>query len=168
MYVHRNKKTYLHTIQRFRLRRLYCLLRPRSRNFGTNCQKNTRAGRKRPPCSVSRDQVFSVLMSLTAINLAIQYLVSRHSFLIRRHNFLKSRHNYLKLYFQSSICRLVRCYVDLTDNDVDLSDRFDFSDIMSTCQIIFFVICVALTGQSDLKINLTYLKILFFHHEKNT
>ena len=76
-------------------------------------------------------------MPLTAIYLSVLYLTNRHKFRTSQHNDLTSRH-YLKK------CRLVRCYLNLSDNDVDLSDTdvdlsnayVDLSDIMSTCQII--------------------------------
>ena len=88
-----------------------------------------------------------MLLPLTAINLAIQYLIRRHSFLISRHNFLVSRHNY-KLSFSTCqvLCRLVRSLWWLPRYCVDF----------------FFVICMTLTGQYDLKIKLTYLKIRIF------
>ena len=39
--------------------------------------------------------------------------------------------------------RLVRCYVNLSDNDVDLSDDYMYVDLSDN----FVVICMTLTGQ---------------------
>ena len=45
--------------------------------------------------------------------------------------------NYVDL---SDVMSDVRCYVNLSDNDVDLSDLYvDLSDIMSICQIILLL-----------------------------
>ena len=102
---------------------------------------------------------YTVLMSLTSIYLSIWHLTYRHQFLISWYSFLTSRQNdladklthLLKSRFSRQLCWLVRCYVNFSENDVDFSDlNVDLSYIMSTCQMILPVICIASVSYTHL------------------
>ena len=71
------------------------------------------------------------------------FLANEHHYLRSRHNFLTSRHNYKSFFQTIMICRLLRCYVNLSDNDVDLSDN----DVNLSYLDNFVAICMAKTGK---------------------
>ena len=77
------------------------------------------------------------------------YLTSKHNFLTSGHNDLTSRHNYKKVIIYNN-------YVDLSDNDVYLSDLYvDSSAIMLTCQIILLLSVWHSLGKN------TFLRFIF-------
>ena len=63
-------------------------------------------------------------------------MTSRHNFMTNRHFFfIIPRYNLERLYKQSF--GLVKCYVNLSDDHVNLSDydlSTDLTDVISTCQ----------------------------------
>ena len=103
--------------------------------FMSTCQKNIII------TSCWKSYFYIVLMTLTVIYLSVYYLTSRHHYLTSRHNFLTSRYIITKSRLLRPFCRFFRCYVYLSDKDVDLSDIYVFvlSKIKSTCQIILLL-----------------------------
>ena len=50
------------------------------------------------------------------------YLKSHHNLLTSRHNDITSQHNYQNVVFSDTLCLLVKCYINSSDNYVELSD----------------------------------------------
>ena len=71
------------------------------------------------------------------------YLTSQHNFLTSRHNNLTSWHNYQIVSLETTmstsqmLCRLVRCYVNLSDTVVDLSDKDIYLKCLNFNYLVF-------------------------------
>ena len=76
------------------------------------------------------------------------FWANEHHYLRSRHNFLTSRYNYKSFFQTIMICRLLKCYINLSDNDVDLSDNdINLSYLYVDLSDNFVAICMAKTGK---------------------